>query len=138
MNDGSSVKYYLNGVEFTPSSFWTVSSGSLNAISFLGAPGFSYSYYDELRISKGALYEDSYTPADVPFDDPVLPVEPDNPLPGEIPEEMQPFLRFFEIVLNFFKIPMTIYGFTFSFWDIALWGCVAYIAIRIIRGLFDG
>lgn len=37
--------------------------------------------------------------------------------------------------MKFFKMPMTIYGFTFSFWDIALWGCVAYIAIRIIRGL---
>ena len=139
VNDGSSVKCYLNGTEFTPSSFWTVSSGQLNAISFLGAPGFSYSYYDELRISKGALYEGNYVPAEAPFDDPVLPpVEPDNPLPGEIPEEMQPFFRFFEIILDFFKMPMTVYGFTFSFWDIALWGCVAYIAIRIIRGLLDG
>ena len=51
---------------------------------------------------------------------------------------MDDLMRFFEEVLKFFKMPMTVYGFTFSFWDIALWGCVAYIAIRIIRGLLDG
>jgi len=47
-------------------------------------------------------------------------------------------MHFFGVVLDFFKMPMTVYGFTFSFWDIALWGCVAYIAIRIVRGLLDG
>lgn len=51
---------------------------------------------------------------------------------------MDDLMRFFEEVLKLFKMPMTVYGFTFSFWDIALWGCVAYIAIRIIRGLLDG
>ena len=51
---------------------------------------------------------------------------------------MEYFLHFFEVVLDFFKMPMTVYGFTFSFWDIILWGCVAYIAIRIVRGLLDG
>lgn len=51
---------------------------------------------------------------------------------------MDDLMRFFDEVLKFFKMPMTVYGFTFSFWDIALWGCVAYIAIRIIRGLLDG
>ena len=53
-------------------------------------------------------------------------------------DDMDDLMRFFEEVLKFFKMPMTVYGFTFSFWDIALWGCVAYIAIRIIRGLLDG
>ena len=52
-------------------------------------------------------------------------------------DDMDDLMRFFEEVLKFFKMPMTVYGFTFSFWDIALWGCVAYIAIRIIRGLLD-
>lgn len=30
---------------------------------------------------------------------------------------MDDLMRFFEEVLKFFKMPMTVYGFTFSFWD---------------------
>ena len=44
---------------------------------------------------------------------------------------MDDLMRFFEEVLKFFKMPMTVYGFTFSFWDIALWGCVAYVPYKI-------
>ena len=63
VNDGSTVKYYMNGVAFTPPSNWVKSTGNVNYISFYGSPGFTYSYYDELRISKGALYTENYTPA---------------------------------------------------------------------------
>ena len=55
VNDGSTVKYYMNGVEYTPPSNWVESIGSVDYLSFYGSPGFTYSYYDVLRISKGAL-----------------------------------------------------------------------------------
>lgn len=81
VNDGSTVKYYMNGVEFAPPSNWIRSSGNVNYLSFYGSPGFSYSFYDELRISKGALYTQNYTPATAPFDLPnvlVLPAVGDS------------------------------------------------------------
>ena len=68
VNDGHTVKYYMNGVSYTPPSNLLYSVGNVNYLSFYGSPGFSYSFYDELRISKGALYTQNYTPATAPFD----------------------------------------------------------------------
>lgn len=76
VNDGSAVKYYMNGVQFTPPSNWQPSTGNLKKMYFYGAPGFAYSYYDELRVSKGALYTSNYTPASAPFDIPMALVLP--------------------------------------------------------------
>lgn len=76
VNDGSTVKYYMNGVEFMPPSNWVESTGSVDYLSFYGSPGFTYSYYDELRVSKGALYTSNYTPASAPFDIPMALVLP--------------------------------------------------------------
>lgn len=84
VNDGSTVKYYMNGVEFTPPSNWVVSTGSVDYLSFYGSPGFTYSYYDELRISKGALYTSNYTPASAPFDIPLALVLPSEKIEGAI------------------------------------------------------
>lgn len=84
VNDGSTVKYYMNGVEFTPPSNWVVSTGSVDYLSFYGSPGFTYSYYDELRISKGALYTENYTPASAPFDIPMALVLPSEKTEGAI------------------------------------------------------
>lgn len=84
VNDGSSVKYYMNGVQFTPPSNWQVSIGNLKKIHFAGLPGCSYSYYDELRISKGALYTSNYTPASAPFDIPLALVLPSEKIEGAI------------------------------------------------------
>lgn len=76
VNDGSTVKYYMNGVKFTPPSNWIISDGNVKSLSFFGSPGFTYSFYDELRISKGALYNENYTPATAPFDLPNVLVLP--------------------------------------------------------------
>lgn len=84
VNDGSTVKYYMNGVEFTPPSNWIRSSGNVNYLSFYGSPGFTYSYYDELRVSKGALYRENYTPASAPFDIPMALVLPSEKAEGAI------------------------------------------------------
>lgn len=84
VNDGSTVKYYMNGVEFTPPSDWIKSSGNVNYLSFYGSPGFTYSYYDELRVSKGALYTKNYTPASAPFDIPMALVLPSEKMEGAI------------------------------------------------------
>ena len=84
VNDGSAVKYYMNGVQFTPPSNWQPSTGNLKKMYFYGAPGFAYSYYDELRISKGALYTSNYTPASAPFDIPMALVLPSEKTEGAI------------------------------------------------------
>lgn len=84
VNDGSTVKYYMNGVEFTPPSNWIRSSGNVNYLSFYGSPGFTYSYYDELRVSKGALYRENYTPASAPFDIPMALTLPSEKTEGAI------------------------------------------------------
>ena len=84
VNDGSTVKYYMNGVAFTPPSNWVKSTGNVNYISFYGSPGFTYSYYDELRISKGALYRENYTPASAPFDIPMVLTLPSEKTDGAI------------------------------------------------------
>ena len=84
VNDGSTVKYYMNGVEFTPPSNWVESTGSVDYLSFYGSPGFTYSYYDELRISKGALYTSNYIPASAPFDIPMALVLPSEKTEGAI------------------------------------------------------
>lgn len=84
VNDGSTVKYYMNGVEFTPPSNWVESTGSVDYLSFYGSPGFTYSYYDELRVSKGALYTSNYTPASAPFDIPLALVLPSEKTEGAI------------------------------------------------------
>lgn len=84
VNDGSTVKYYMNGVAFTPPSNWVKSTGNVDHLSFFGSPGFTYSYYDELRISKGALYTENYTPASAPFDIPMALVLPSEKTEGAI------------------------------------------------------
>ena len=84
VNDGSSVKYYMNGVEFTPPSSWVKSTGNVDYLCFYGSPGFTYSYYDELRISKGALYTENYTPASAPFDIPMALTLPSEKTEGAI------------------------------------------------------
>lgn len=84
VNDGSAVKYYMNGVQFTPPSNWQASTGNLKQMYFYGAPGFAYSYYDELRISKGALYRENYTPASAPFDIPMALTLPSEKTEGAI------------------------------------------------------
>lgn len=77
VNDGTQIKWYREGVLFTPPDGWNVSNGSISSVSLSGVAGLTYSCYDELRISKGALYSGEYTPHVGPFDVPTVLVTPD-------------------------------------------------------------
>ena len=77
VNDGTQIKWYREGVPFTPPDGWNVSNGSISSVSLSGVAGLTYSCYDELRISKGALYSGKYTPHVGPFDVPTVLVTPD-------------------------------------------------------------
>lgn len=77
VNDGTQIKWYREGVPFTPPDGWNVSNGSISSVSLSGVVGLTYSCYDELRISKGALYSGEYTPHVGPFDVPTVLVTPD-------------------------------------------------------------
>ncbi|MTQ97474.1 hypothetical protein GMD88_10720 [Pseudoflavonifractor sp. BIOML-A6] len=41
-------------------------------------------------------------------------------------------------VLAVFQIPITLFGFTFSFWDIFIWAFVAGLLLAFIGGMFNG
>ena len=43
----------------------------------------------------------------------------------------------FDATLAVFKIPITIYGFTFSYWNVFLFVIVAGIVLSFIRRLFN-
>lgn len=43
----------------------------------------------------------------------------------------------FAATLALFKMEFTIYGFTFSFWNVFLFVIVAGLVLRFIGGLFD-
>ena len=43
----------------------------------------------------------------------------------------------FVAVIEVFKTPFTLYGFTFSFWQIFVWTLVAGLVLYLIWGFFD-
>lgn len=48
------------------------------------------------------------------------------------------FMQYFAGILQLFKTPLTIYGFTFSFWDVFLFTAAASIVLRFIgRIMYD-
>lgn len=49
---------------------------------------------------------------------------------------MAVLISFFAAILEFFKMPLNVYGFTFSFWDIILYTALAGILLRFIVGVF--
>ncbi len=50
---------------------------------------------------------------------------------------MSDFEAMISATLNLFKLEFTIYGFTFSFWNVLLFAVVAGLVLRFIGGLFD-
>lgn len=44
----------------------------------------------------------------------------------------------FDFVLSLFKTPITVYGFTFSFWAIIVWTLIATVVLVIIHQIFGG
>lgn len=45
---------------------------------------------------------------------------------------MESFLEVMNVILNGFNLPFTVYGFTFSWYDIWLWSIVGVIAAAFI------
>ncbi len=82
--DGTDGKFYINGVRSGLAQRCFVSSGDMDSITLHGCDGFSYVMYDELRVSKGALYTSNYTPASAPFDIPLALVLPSEKTEGAI------------------------------------------------------
>ena len=74
--DGTDGKFYINGVRSDLAQRCFMSTGDMDSITLHGCDGFSYVMYDELRVSKGALYTSNYTPASAPFDIPMALVLP--------------------------------------------------------------
>lgn len=82
--DGTDGKFYINGVRSDLAQRCFMSSGDMDSITLHGCDGFSYVMYDELRVSKGALYTSNYTPASAPFDIPLALVLPSEKTEGAI------------------------------------------------------
>lgn len=51
---------------------------------------------------------------------------------------MEVFQTWFSAVLGVFQVPFTLYGFTFSLWDVFLWSLVAGLVIAFLGGVFGG
>lgn len=51
---------------------------------------------------------------------------------------MEVLISFFGLVIELFKIPITVYGFTFSFWDIFIFCLFSSIICYLIGGFFSG
>lgn len=51
---------------------------------------------------------------------------------------MSGFISILESMWNLLTLPMNIYGFTFSFWDIAIFSTAACIIVRFIGYLIYG
>lgn len=82
--DGSTARFFVNGVDASLLSRCFVSVGDLDTLTLHGCCGFSYTMFDEVRISKGALYTENYTPATAPFDIPTALVLPSEKAEGTI------------------------------------------------------
>lgn len=82
--DGTNGNFYINGVRSELAQRCFMSTGDLDSITLHGCDGFSYVMYDELRISKGALYTENYTPASAPFDIPMALTLPSEKTEGAI------------------------------------------------------
>ena len=82
--DGTNGNFYINGVRSELAQRCFMSTGDLDSITLHGCDGFSYVMYDELRVSKGALYTENYTPASAPFDIPMALTLPSEKTEGAI------------------------------------------------------
>lgn len=51
---------------------------------------------------------------------------------------MENLAIFFGLVVDLFDIPMTVYGFTFSFWDVFMFCLFASALCYFIGGFFSG
>lgn len=51
---------------------------------------------------------------------------------------MEDFGAMLTATLEIFQIDFTLYGFTFSFWDVFKWSIVAGLLIWFLGGLFGG
>ena len=45
---------------------------------------------------------------------------------------------FFNTVFSGFQIPLSIYGFQFTFWDVLLFGAVVYLVVYAVGRIING
>lgn len=50
---------------------------------------------------------------------------------------METLQAWFSAVLAVFQVEFTLYGFTFSLWDVFLWSLVAGLVFAFIGGIFN-
>ena len=51
---------------------------------------------------------------------------------------MEYFAELIQVIVNFMKIPFTLWGFTFSLWSVFVWGILASLAIWAVMKIFGG
>lgn len=51
---------------------------------------------------------------------------------------MEIISKLFSVTLEVFQLPITIFGYTFSFWEVFCFSIVAGIVAYIIGGFFNG
>ena len=51
---------------------------------------------------------------------------------------METIASFLSVIVQGMSIPMNIYGFTFSFWDIFLWSIIAGVVVWIVGRVING
>ena len=74
-------------------------------------------------------------PTPKPTPAPTIKPRPDatpTPAPRPVPKEMVDFFEVLHLILDAFKQPMTIYGFSFSFWNIILFSILGCILAKFI------
>lgn len=50
---------------------------------------------------------------------------------------MEIFVRYFAVITQGLQMPFTVYGFTFSFWDLMIFSVVASIVAGFVGRLID-
>lgn len=50
---------------------------------------------------------------------------------------MEDLKTLFDFVLDLLKMPITIYGFTISFWSIIVWTLIATVCLFVIGKIFN-
>ena len=50
---------------------------------------------------------------------------------------MDDFAAMLSLAVQLMQVELTLYGFTFSFWQVLLWSMVAVVVVFLVWGFFD-